>query len=56
MSLRTAVGIEEDAVERMWTWSTNSECVECAAMLWTILLFPTSGQIVVSMICKKQRS
>lgn len=29
MSLRTAVEVQEDAVERMWTKSTNSECVKC---------------------------
>lgn len=29
MSLRTAVEVQEDAVERMWTMSTNSECVKC---------------------------
>lgn len=29
MSLRTAVELQEDAVERMWTLSTNSECVKC---------------------------
>lgn len=28
MSLRTAVEFQEDAVERMWTLSTNSECVK----------------------------
>lgn len=28
MSLRTAVRVQENAVERMWTLSTNSECVE----------------------------
>lgn len=28
MSLRTAVELQEDAVERMWTLSTNSECVK----------------------------
>lgn len=28
MSLRTAVEVQEDAVERMWTKSTNSECVK----------------------------
>lgn len=56
MSLRTAVEIQEDAVERMWTLSTNSECVKCTTCVVDIYMFSTSGQIVVSMICKKQRS
>lgn len=33
MSLRTAVEEQEDAVERMWTKSTNSECVKCVLIM-----------------------